>query len=228
MKNKFSVVALGFFSTLLLSSLTNASNLGQFDARSLAMGGAGVAGAQSANAAAFNPALMATESNKKGFSIIPLSIKLEAVDENDFLDTIDDAEESIEGDGGLNELLNSLSLTENCGTNCFSDPAMIATSQKSDEVFGHVTSLNKSNALIGANTGIALQFGKKIPIAFIVDGGVDLRGGLKFANSDFEEINAYSDVMADGQISQDDFIYLQELGLVEATPGQLDFRRVWK
>lgn len=225
MNNKFSAVALSFISTLLLSSLTNASSLGQFDARSLAMGGAGVAGAESANAAAYNPALLASDSNKKRISIIPLVLKVEAVDENNFIDTIDDAQESVEGNGGLNETLDGLTLTENCGTNCFQDPAMKTAAQKSDKTFGYVTSLNKSNALVNINSGVAVQLGKKIPMAIIVDGGTDLRVGVKFANSDFKELNAYSDVMADGKIDAQDFSDLQALGLVENTSGELNFLR---
>lgn len=239
MNNQFSPlvvlrVALSFFATFLLSSVVQATSLGQFDARSLAMGGAGVAGAESANAAAYNPALMATPSNKKSFSIIPLVLKVEAVDENDFIDTVDATDESISGEGGLNELLDGLTLTENCPSdsppptnipNCFQDPGMITAAQKSNEVFGYVTDLNKSNALVNINSGIAIQLGKSIPMAFIVDGGTDLRIGVKFASSDFKELNAYSDVMADGEITATEFGDLEALGLVENTPGQLNFVR---
>jgi hypothetical protein len=218
MKYHFPAIALAFLLSLSLGSIAQADNLGQFDARSLAMGGAGVAGAQSANAAAYNPALMATESNKNRFSIIPLVVKVEAYDENGFIDTVDDVDQSINEDQvGLLDLLDTLDNVEEStcdGSPCYKSNTMAPTSAKASETFISIQSLNDSNALVNANTGVAIQLGQKIPMAFIIDGGANVRVGLKFANSDFNELQTYADVMEDGELSPDDVKELLDQGLI--------------
>ncbi len=227
---KFSLFrsAIAFVLTSSICSLASASNLGQFDARSLALGGAGVAGAKSANAAAYNPALIATEANQKNFSMIPFALKVEAIDENDFFETIGDAEKSINGDDGLNERLKGISegTQTSCGINCYKHDGMGAAAEKTLEVREHIHSLNTSNGLLNANTGIAVQFGKKLPMALIVDGGLSTRLGLKFANSDTKELALYAETMKDGKVDQNEFNELDAAGLLDTSdPSKIKFIR---
>lgn len=227
MNNKFFAASVGFLSTLLLSSLANAGSLGQFDARSLAMGSAGVAGANAANAAAYNPALMATEANSKSFSIIPFAISIEAVDENDFIDTLEDAEVTVnEEDVGLNALLDDLDGLEeggDCGaTGCYESPVLGAAALKADELTDHIDSLNKSNALLALHAGAAVQFGQSVPMALVIDGGASLRMGVKFAQSDTAELDSYTEFMQDGVLDNSDINEMLALGLITIDPVTKD------
>ncbi len=223
MNNKIPSILFGFASSLLVSTLGHASNLGQFDVRSMAMGGTGVGGTYTANASAFNPALMATEANRRSFSFIPLGIRLEAFDENSFADTIDDAEVAINEDGtGLNDLLQGMEGIgeETCGGDpCYKHANMEPASIKANEVFGHIENLNKSNGLISSNVGAAIQFGQRIPMALVVDGGLYTRVGLKFSERDTNELNAYFQAMDGGEITQTELGELLDQGLVSVDGG---------
>lgn len=231
MNTKLFPLLLVFLLSASLSSLLSAENLGQFDARSMAMGGTGVAGANSANAAAYNPALMATEVNRKNFSIIPFAIRLNGFDENGFIDTVDETEQSVDDLDSLLDSMDGIARESGCDPGnkpselCFQHPNMAPTSAKSTEVSGQVISLNNSNLLLNANAGLAIQFGKRIPMAFIADAGANLRVGVKAAESDFSELRAYTNKMEDGSLSGQDFLDLLDEDLVDSDSNNLSFSR---
>ena len=219
-----------FFAALFLSSLAQANNLGQFDARSLALGGTGVASANSANAVAHNPALMATPNNNKRFSVIPFALKVDLYDQNEFIDTIDDTETAIDDLDALIDGISGISQVGTCDFNdpdsvCFTNASMGATATQSNITLDLIEDLNKSNAIVNLGVGMAFQFGRTVPVAVIVDGGANLTVGLKFANSDFKELRAYNDAMADGDITGNEFLDLAAEGLVENNNSQLNFTR---
>lgn len=241
MKNPFFSKTIAYRSQMLASVLASlvcsplalADNLGQFDARSLALGGTGVASANSANAAAHNPALMATPNNNKRFSVIPFAVKVDLYDKNDFTDKIEDTETAIEELDTLIDGITELNLAKevtcdplnNPDAVCFINSDMGATSQKSDEVLDLIDSLNKSAAIANLAAGMAFQFGRSIPVALVLDGSANLQVGLKFANSDFKELRAYNEVMNNGEITGGEFVDLAAEGLVENDNSTLKFTR---
>jgi len=208
----------------MLGSVASASNLGQFDTRSMAMGGAGVAGANVANSAAFNPALIASNTNKRSFSLLFPAFRADGFNENEFIDGIEQAENIVNANGtGLNDLLDgfgTLAFIEGgdprCAstTGCYTDPNMSNVAERAIELTDQLTELNKSSLLVNANAGIAVQFGKALPMALIVDAGVIGSFGLKAANSDTNELNSYFETMQNGEISLDDRQTLIDLDLI--------------
>mgnify|MGYP000179713538 FL=1 len=67
----------------------HAMPFGTFDPRSMAMGGTGVASGTSANAAFFNPALLATASKDEDFSIELPIVSIRVADQDEFIDKLD-------------------------------------------------------------------------------------------------------------------------------------------
>lgn len=69
--------------------VAHAAPFGTFDPRSMAMGGAGVAAGTSANAAFFNPALLATANKDEDFSLEVPIISVRIADQDEFIDKLD-------------------------------------------------------------------------------------------------------------------------------------------
>lgn len=214
----------------LFSSTALASNLGQFDARSMALGGTGVASASSANAAAHNPALLSTDNNDKSFNVIPLAIGVDAFDEDDFVDKVETAEDAIDA---LNDSIDALgTLTEEtCTTGAGTIPCFKVTSgseiaAQAQNLNDVVTSLNTSAARVNINTGIAFSLGNKVrPVAIILDGGVSMKVGLKVADRDFDELLAYADTLDEDQIDLLEVSELVAQDLASYQNNELEFNR---
>lgn len=208
--------------SFLFTVNAHAGSLGQFDARSMAMGGAGVAGANSANAAAFNPALIASDEDTKSFSMIPLVLNIEGYDENNFIDNIENAEKAINGSGGLDEIMQSIAFA-NIEPDDPYNPLLADAAAKTTELRSYMNTLNKSRATVNAATGLAVQFGKIQPIAVVFDGGAITSTGLKFSLADTTELDAYTAFMQDGIITTQEYTALNNAGLADNSGSGIIF-----
>ena len=138
----------------LLSSATHAVSFGDFDPRSLAMGGAGVASATSANAAYYNPALLAMfstrkESGKNSEFIAP-ALTGRYVQS---LETIDD----IDNDNPDQDLVDAIN-TFNVSPNVQNAEAVL---QAANNLDNELNDLLKGPVHADASAGIVLGIGHK-------------------------------------------------------------------
>ena len=83
------LLCLGVSLVIAQLGVAHAAPFGNFDPRSMAMGGTGVASGTSANAAFFNPALLSTANKDEDFSLELPIVSIRIADRDDFLDNLD-------------------------------------------------------------------------------------------------------------------------------------------
>lgn len=84
--------------------MAQAMPFGTFDPRSMAMGGTGVASGTSANAAFFNPALLATATKDEDFSLELPILSIRIADQDEFIDRLD----TFQGNNTMDKFSNAI------------------------------------------------------------------------------------------------------------------------
>lgn len=192
-----------FFKNLTLSitvilfsgcPLVYALPFSSFDARSMAMGGAGVAVGGADAAPLFNPALLSVANDKDKFSIILPAVGIRVADPDKLLDSVDkfqsgnyvqNLDNSINGPTGLNAAIAAFNLSQT--------PTTLANMQAAAAAVGNPTTgtlpavstqlTTLSNKPITVDGGVATVVGipsKKLGVAFFANGTVATGGIFQY------------------------------------------------
>lgn len=185
----------GIMFGVLTSGIANATTLGTFDPRSLAMGGTGVSQANIDHAAYYNPALLSTAQDDDDFSTL-VTAGFNYYDPNSMVDAITDHQ-----DGNFETALQTAVDTFQADpTNQTKAGAFADSAQTLLNSYNNISGKKLDfEALVGANVAIP---GKTLGIA--ISGNARVMGGMVLNISDIDKnkiqqyIDAGRDFAADG------------------------------
>lgn len=189
MKHQKSILA---GAILLCSTPLLAASFSPMDARSLSMGGVGVAGARAASAGLFNPALLAVQPKDRGFSLILPTVGVVVDDKDDVVNTLDDVQ-----NGSLQALENAIDQGNQSG---FINPSDVSALDPALRNFaGDLPRLGGKpvNLDVGAGLGFGMP-GKELGVGLNVHGTLTAGVVINVANSDVANLNTLAGYAQDG------------------------------
>lgn len=199
-----------------------------FDVRAAGMGGTGVASAQAASAALFNPAMLSAQKEGEHFQFV-LGAGATAADEDEMLDQVDAFQTTLDG---LNQLINvDLSgVTLNVGI-----PYAPGTqqydllTQVSSSTLTTISQLNAfNNANLIAGLGAGLGFGvpsKTVGVGVFATSTVNVIATPQIAAADTALLADYATALSDGAISATEYAQHSQI-FSELTPGSVTIQDV--
>lgn len=165
------------------------------DARSLSMGGTGVAGAKASSAGLFNPALLAAQQQDADFSRVLPSVGAILDDQDDVLDTVDEIQNG------------SLEQTEQGIDNANADPSLgnvLSLGAAASALASDLPRLGSRpvNLEVGAGFGLGVP-SRKIGVGLHANASLSAGVATRVNNADIVLLNQLSAYASDGSFAGD-------------------------
>jgi hypothetical protein len=188
---------------IAVSAPTFATQFNASGARSMAMGGVGVASGRGVEAAFYNPALLSKQKNDDYEIILPY-FSLDAADDDNLIDEFDDFDDKVDAlDGAIDTFDAVADDIENSSANA--DAAISAVNGVSAalaDINAELASFN--NKALRVDPGIGAGFampGKNLGIAFYAYNETKIAGRFLYSGNDQDTIDDYVDTL--NELAQD-------------------------
>lgn len=171
--------------SIIYQSGAYALPFGSFDPRSLAMGGTGVSSGTSANAAYFNPAILAATRDDEDFSLQFPIVSARIADPENLEDALDKYKAS-DYEGKLTTAIDNFNATPNTTT-------ATAASTALTDLNGGIQTLSNKPVILEANLGINIGVPSRSVGISIMSNARALAGAqLNYTQADIDLLNAYA------------------------------------
>ncbi len=175
--------------SLMMAATQDASALsfGSFDPRAMAMGGAGVASATSANASFYNPALLATARAGEEFSLALPVVGARVADSDQVISSLDDYQSAHYSD----KLSSAIDQWNNASTPAELQAAKDAVVASGNDLVQALSGLSHKALQAQLNAGMVVGIpSKHVGAAFYANGRADGGALLDITQQDLDNINA--------------------------------------
>ena len=187
------LLCLGVSLVIAQLGVAHAAPFGNFDPRSMAMGGTGVASGTSANAAFFNPALLSTANKDEDFSLEFPIVSIRIADRDDFLDNLDTFQSSNNIDS-FSSAINAFNTAATSAELLAAKDLVVSTGNTLLTGLGTLSNRDlEVDVLAGATVGIP---GKKFAASVFVAGRATGGMLLDITTNDLGRIQAVLDQLA--------------------------------